>query len=126
LATDFRRPRPDRCDHEGRVKVGGRSSATPREKGSQRLALQLWFDFATHSSVWGAQAACLQSSAACRRNFSERFRLVSCRHRRNVLGSARVSRVGFGLAKTIFPKVRNREDACATRTKEKSILAASS
>src|SRR6266513_750868 len=38
LATDFKRPGPDRCDHEGRVKVGGRSSATPRSEGSQQLA----------------------------------------------------------------------------------------
>jgi aryl-alcohol dehydrogenase-like predicted oxidoreductase len=32
LETDFRRPRPNRCDHDRKVNVAGRSSAAPRGK----------------------------------------------------------------------------------------------
>src|SRR6266550_1745931 len=83
LATDFKRPGPDRCDHEGRVKVGGRRLCDAARKG---LAA------ARPSNCRSISRLTLRSGrqAACRRNFSERLA------------------------------------ACATRTKENSILAASS
>src|SRR5947207_4611281 len=66
-----------------RVRLGGRSSATPRGKGSQELALQVSFDYAIYSFVGArSQLACNRRQLA-NEIFSEKLRLATRAPRRN-------------------------------------------